>query len=136
MSRSELASDAVADFNKLFWCEFEVLFSEIEVTLFIDRHQMDVGVRHFEADDGHGDAFAWDGFLDGSCHVFGKHHHLAKLLVIDVEDVVGFMFRHDEGMACRQGVDVEEREELVVLGDFVARDFTLDDSGENGSHNS
>ena len=59
---------------------------------------------------------------------------MTKFLVIDIEDIVGFLFRNDKGVAFRQGVDVEERKKPVVLSDFIARDFTGNDSGKDAWH--
>ena len=134
MAVSELGGDTVADFDKLFGGEFEMLLLEIKVAFTVDRHQMDMGMRHFESDNSHCDAFAGDGFLDGISHMFGEHHHLSEFFIVDIEDVVGFMFGNDEGMSCRQGVDVEKSKKLFVFGDFITGDFALNDFSEDGGH--
>lgn len=113
---------------ELFRSEFQVFFFEVEVALIGNGHEMDMGVGNFKSDDGHGDAFAWHGFFDGGSDFFGEDHHLSEFFVFDIEDIVGLMFRHDEGMAFGERIDVEEGEETLVLGDFIARDLTLYDS--------
>lgn len=108
--------------------EFEVFLFEVEVAFGGDGHQVDMGVRDFEADDGDGDAFARDGFLDGFGHFLGEDHHLSQFGIVDIEDIVRFVLRHHEGMALGQRIDIEKREEFVILSDFIARDLTLYDS--------
>lgn len=131
---SELGSDTFLNGHKLFLGEREMCFLEVEVALGTDWHKMDMGMRHLKSDDSHADAFARDGLFDGESHVFGEHHHLTELLVIDIEKVVRFLFRDDEGMPFGEGVDIEKGKKLVILSDFIAGDFTLDDSREDGGH--
>ena len=111
-----------------------MLFFEIEVAFTSNGHKVNVSMRHLKTNNGHSDAFARDGLFDGLGDMLGEHHHLTEFFVIKMEDVIGFMFGDHEGMAFRQRVDIEESKETIVLGNFVARDFTVDDSGKNGCH--
>ena len=122
------------DVKEFLLCQLEVLLLEVEIAFAGDGNQVDMGMRHFETDDGHTDAFARDGFLDGSCNLLGKHHHLTEFLVIDIENVVGFVLGDDKGMAFRQRIDVEKSKKAIVLCNLIARDLAVDDSGENARH--
>ena len=112
-----------------------MLLFEIEITFGSDRHQMDMGVRHFKADDRHRDTFARDSFLDSLGDFLGKDHHGTEGVVIQVEQVIGFQFGNHEGVTFREGIDVEKSKETVVLSYFIARNLALYDSGKDSSHN-
>ena len=114
--------------------QVKMLLLEIKVAFAGDGYEMDVGMRHFETDNGHADALARDGFLYGLGHMLGKHHHLTEFLIFDIEDVIGLVFGNDERMTFRQRIDVEKCKKTVVFGNFITRDFTVDDSGKDGRH--
>lgn len=131
----QLSSDDALDFEEFLLGQFEVFLFKVEVTLESDRDEMDMGMRYFKTDNGHANALAGDGFLDGLGNVLCEHHHLSKFIIIDIKDIVGFVFGDHEGVTFRQGVDIEECKKLVVFGNFIAWDFALNDSGEDGGHN-
>ena len=105
-----------------------MLFFEVQVALGGDGDKVDVRMRHFETNDGNADTFARKGFFDGLSHFLGEDHHLSQFLVTKLENVIHFLFRHHQGVAFGKRIDVEESEEMLVLSDFIAGDFPLDDS--------
>ena len=95
---------------------------------------MNVRVRHLQPDHGHPDPLAGNGTLDLLRHVPGKQVDATQQPFVKVKEVVDLLFGDDEGVPLREGLDVEEGEELVVLGDAVARDVPGDDFAEDGGH--
>ena len=63
----------------------------------------------------------------------GRHEGLI-IFVGKVVDFVDFVFRDDENVALRFGMDVEKGKGFVVFVNFVTGNFTLDDFGKNARH--
>ena len=104
-----------------------MLLLEVQVALLGDGDKMDMGMRYFQADDGHADALAGHSLLDSLGYFLGEDHHGADFVVVEVEDVVILVLGHDQSMAFHHGIDVQESEETLVLSNLIARDFTLND---------
>lgn len=116
----ELGADGVGDGLHLIGGELELGVGEEHVLLALHGDEVDVGVGHFEAEDGLADLDAGDDGLDGTRHMGGEDVQAAELFVGEVEDVIDFTTGDDEGMTLHQGVDVEEGIELLVAGAAVA----------------
>ena len=99
---------------------------EVHVAFVLEGHEVDVGVGHFEAEHRHSYLAAGEGGFDGTGHALGEEGHLGQFLVVDVKDIVSLFFRYHQGVAPVDGVDVEEREELVVFGYLVSGNFDVD----------
>lgn len=110
--------------------ELQLRVGEVHVGFPPDGDEVDVRVGHFQADDGHTDAGAGHGLLDGLGNPLGKEHEAAQGVVVQVEDVIVFHFRHHERMPLGQGVDVEECVIAVVFRYLVGGDFPCDDFAE------
>jgi hypothetical protein len=104
------------------------VMAEIEVARSVEGHQVDVRVRHVDADDG-------DANLDAGAHLFealgngaAETVQLDKQVVIEVENVVDFLLGNAQHVAADDGVDIEECQTVVGFGHFIARYFTGDDA--------
>ena len=53
-----------------------------------------------------------------------QKHHACQCVVVQVEQVVGLLFRDDQRMAFGERVDVQKCKIAVVFGHFVAGNFT------------
>ena len=104
------------------------VMAEIEVARSVEGHQVDVRVRHVDADDG-------DANLDAGAHLLealgdgaAEAVQLDKQVVIEVENVVDFLLGNAQHVAADDGVDIEKSQTVVGLGHFVTRYFTGDDA--------
>lgn len=109
---------------------------EIDIFFAIDRNEMDVGVRNFEAQ--HNDRYPFAGYflLYFAGDPFGEDDHTFQRPVVEIKNIIGFLFGYDQRMTLGQRVDVEEGIITVVLGYLVAGDFSSNDFRENSGHGS
>lgn len=101
--------------------------AKIHVALALQRHKMNVSMVHLKTEHSHAHLAAGESTLNGQSHLLGKHHHVGKFLIAQVEDVVHLMLRHHQRVALRQGVDVEKSIKLVTLGTLVRGYFARND---------
>ena len=107
---------------------------EVEVAGLVEWHEVDVGMRHIDTYHGFADLDAGADLLEPFGDTLGKEMEFTEEVVVEVEDVVDFLFRDAEDVTTDDGVDVEESETTVGLGNTVAGDFACDDFAEYGSH--
>lgn len=74
-------------------------FTELEVTLGVDGSQVNMGVGHFHAHNGHCYALAWYGLFHGLGHAACKEHQFGIVLLVEVEYVVDFFARDNQYVA-------------------------------------
>ena len=110
------------------------MVGEIEVAGFVERHQMDMCMRHVDTDDRDTDFDTGAGFLEAFGHLAAELMQIDKEVVVEVEDIIHLFLGDAEHVARDNGVDVEEGETVVGLCDLVAGDFTCHYSGKNGWH--
>jgi len=96
---------------------------EVEVGLGLHGYKVDVGVWHFEAEDGDAYFDAGAGFFEAARHAVGEALEVAVEVFVEVEDVVDLFFGDAEDVAFDYGVDVEEGQAVVGFGNFVAGYF-------------
>src|SRR5262249_46834093 len=65
------------------------------------------------------------------CYLLRGDDHMCELVGSDIKDVARGNFWQHQGVALRPGHDVEERKDLVVLVDLVARQLAAQDFGKN-----
>ena len=130
----QILHNAFLHLTELLIAHVDMFFLEVHVAFLRDGDEVDVGMGHFQTDDGHANAFAGDSLLEGLGHFLGEDHHGPDFVVFKVEDVIVFAFGDHQGVTHGHGVDVHESEETLVLGNLIARDFALNDSREYGSH--
>ena len=97
---------------------------EVHVALVLHGDEVDVGVRHFEAEHGYADLAAGAYLLDGMGHAVGEGEEFVVERIVEVEDVVDFLFWDAEDVTTHHRVDVEECKAVVGFGNFVAGNFT------------
>lgn len=106
----------------------ELFAVEIDIVFALDGDQMDVCMGYFHAQ--HDDRYPCARYfaLDFRRHLLGKEDHARQRLVVEVENVVHLLFRHDERMALRQRIDVEKCVIVVVFGDLVGGNLPRNDA--------
>ena len=96
---------------------------EVKIAFGVYGHKVDVGMWYFKANHGFGHTLAGHSRVNGACHTLGKQLEGDVFLIGQIEQIVYFTLRNDEGVAGCNGVDVEECEMVFILGHFVAGDF-------------
>lgn len=107
---------------------------EAEVAGLVEGHKVDVRVGHIDAHHGLADLDAGAHLLEALGDALGEEVQLAEELVVEVEDIVDLLLGDAKHVAAHNGVDVEEGQTVVGLGDTVARDFARDDFAEDACH--
>lgn len=107
---------------------------KVEVAGLVEGHEVDVGVRDVDADDGFADLDAGADLLKASGDALGEEVELAEEVVVEVEDVVDLLLGDAEDVSADDGVDVEERKAMFRFGDFIARYFAGDNFREDAGH--
>ena len=120
----KLCKDFRGNFLEFLWREFELLTTEVCILLCLEWDEVDMGVRHFEAQHDLSYLFTGEGCLDGFGHTLGEGLITGQLVIVHIEEVIHFATRDHEGVTLHQRVDVEECIELLVLGTLVAGNLT------------
>jgi hypothetical protein len=108
--------------------------AEIEVAGLVERHEVDMHMRHIDTYNGLANFDARTNLFQTLGNAFGEEMKLAEKLIVEVENIVDLLLGDAEDMAGNHGVDVEERETMFGLGDFIAGDFACHDTGKDCSH--
>ena len=114
-SSFELLTNFFCYFLKLSFGQLQFLAAEVNVLFRLHGNKMNVGVGHFEAKHHLCHFSTGESPSNGQGHTLGKELELGKLLVGEVEDVIYFPTRDDEGMALYQRVNVEKSVEVLVF---------------------
>ncbi len=91
-----------------------------------------MGVRYFKTfnNDGHA-LLIREGFAQPTGDLADGFHQRPVVFSWQVPDVVDRLLGNDDDHAGLDGVDINNRQRLIVLVDFVAGYLTLDNFGEN-----
>ena len=108
---------------------------EVEVAGVVERHEVDVGVRHIDAHNCLANLDAGTHFFQSASHAATEQMQLGEELFIEVEDVVDLLFGDAKDMPTDNGVDVEEGETMLGLGHTVAGNLACHNLAENACHN-
>ena len=111
------------------------MVTEIEVAWFVERHEVDVHMRHIDTHHGLAHLDAWADLFQAFGHALGEEVKFAKEFVVKVEDVIDFLLGDTEHMATHNRVDVEEGQATVGFKHLVAGDFARHYLTENTCHN-
>ena len=117
----------------LFGRKLELLL-QVDISLSIDGHEVDVRVVDLQSEDEDSDLAALRHRLDLTGDLLSEDHHAPEQVIFDIEDIVDLLARYDERVTGLYGIDVEEGVELSVLGDSIRRDLPLDDACEERSY--
>ena len=94
---------------------------------------MNVGMRNVAADDFPDGADTKD-ILHMLSEFFGGHHNGEVVFVVKIVEFIDFFFGNDKGVTLSFGVDVKKGKGLVVLVNFIAGDFAVNDFSEDAGH--
>src|SRR5690554_1987215 len=93
-----------------------------------------MGVRNLETDHHQSHTSTFHCLFNCFCHPLGKQHHIGQERIIQVEQIIGLLFGHHQGMACTHRADVEKCVKTVILSHPVRGNLTSDNPAENSSH--
>lgn len=79
---------------------------EIEVAGGVERHQMDVYMRHIDTDNRHTHLTAGTYLLDSLSHTLAKQMQTGKEIVIQIEDIINLALGDAENMALDHRIDI------------------------------
>ena len=82
------------------------MMAKIEVAGFVEGHQMDVRMRHIDAYNGNADLDARTDLFKTPCDMTAEKVQVDKKLVIEVENVVDFLFGDAKDMTLHDGIDI------------------------------
>ena len=96
------------------------MMAEVEVARIVERHKVNMRVRHINADnsDTHLDAGA--NLLEAFSNPAAETMKIDEEIVIKVEDVVLLFLGDTEYMTLDHGINIEESEKIIGLGNLVA----------------
>jgi hypothetical protein len=112
---------------EFFGCHPQFRPGKVQVIGVVDRYKMEVGVRHFQADDGKPASVAVKGFFDGKGDRLGKQQQAGQVFVGDIKEPVYFHFGHYERMAFPKRMDVQEGKKMLIFRNLIGRYFSGND---------
>ena len=107
---------------------------EAEIAEAASREDVDVQVRHLEPGDDHPGAVGIECPADGLADQLGDGHDPAEHRRVDVLPLIDLGSRHHQRVSLGHRLDGQEGDDLVVLVDEPARQFAVDDPGEDSGH--
>lgn len=104
--------------------ELEFVPGKIQIVGAVDRYQVHMRMRYFEAD--HGDATTITGksFLYRLGDGPGKYQDLAEIICGQVEEFIDLDLGYYQRMSLAQREDIQERKELIVFGYLICGDLS------------
>ena len=111
------------------------MVSEIEVTRFVERHEVYMCMRHIDAYNSLSHLDAGAHLLQTPRHATAEEVKLREQFVVEVEDVVDLLLGNTEHMAADDRVDVEKSETMLGLGHTVAGYLARHYLTKNTCHN-
>ncbi len=84
--------------------ELEFFPMKIDVFFAVNRYQVDMGMRNFEPENDDGDFFTSYISLYFTRDPFGENHHVRQRPVVQVENIVGLLFRDDQRVTFASGL--------------------------------
>jgi hypothetical protein len=88
---------------------------------------MEVGVRHFQADDGKPAPVAVKGSFDGMGNRFGKQQQAGQVFIGNVEEPVYLQLGYHKRVAFPKGKNIQERKKMVIFRNLIRRYFSGND---------
>ena len=73
--------DAALHLTELLVAHVDMFLLEVHVAFLGDGDEVDMGVRHFEPNDGHADALARHRLLESFGHFLGEDHHGSEFVI-------------------------------------------------------
>ena len=104
------------------------MMGEIEVARRVERHQMDMRMRHINAYHSHSNLHAWTDLLQPPSHTAAEEMQIDKQLVIKVENIIHLFLGNTEHVAFNDRINIEKRQKILGLGDLVARNLPCHDT--------
>jgi hypothetical protein len=84
---------------------------------------MNMGMGYFKTEHGHTHLFAGNCLSNSPGYLFGKNHHAGQQVILDIKEVIRFLFGNNKHMSFCQGTDIEKSKVVAILSDPVTRYF-------------
>jgi hypothetical protein len=97
----------------------ELLTEKVHVTLGCDGDKVYVCMRYFQSHYRNAYTLAFDSFFEAMRYLAGKCHKIGVGFVIEIKDIIYFLFGYNQCVTFGYGADVEKCKETVILGYFV-----------------
>ena len=127
LNSSLFMKESCPDFG-CYLCQFvgrrgEFGLVEIDIRLGIHRHQVDMGMGHFQSYYGLSHLSARDGLPNCLCHALCKYLESCQFLVVHIENLVDFALGNHQSVSHSHRVDVEKSKKAVVFRTTMAGNF-------------
>ena len=99
------------------------MVSKIEVTRVIQWHKMDMCVRNINSNNSDTNLDAGAYLLESLGNTTAETVEVDKELIIKIKDVVYLLLRDAKDVTLDNGIDIEKSEEIVGLGNLIARNL-------------
>lgn len=93
-----------------------------------------MGMPDFHPVDHNADFLTGESFLNGLCDFFCEDHQPAQQIVVQIENIIDFLFWDDQGMSRMNRLHLQKSEIFLIFQDFVAGNFPVEDSREYRAH--
>lgn len=111
-----------------------LLALEVHVVGMIERQEMEVTVRHLEADDREADLTAAKALLNAARDALRHREEVCSELRPEVDPVVHLADRNDQRVAGSDRRDGHEGDAVLVAMHETSRNLAADDLGEQARH--
>ena len=85
-------------------------------------------MRHIDADNGYANLDAGAYLLETPHHSAAETVQLNKEVVIEIKDIIDFLFGDAKDVTADDGIDIEESQAMFGFGDFVAGNLACNDT--------
>ena len=104
---------------------------EAEVTGLVQGHKVYVRMRHIDTDNSLAHLDARTDLLEALGDALGKEMQLAEELVVKVKDIVHLLLGDAENVSADDGINIQECQAIVGLGDTIAWNLARNNFTEN-----
>ncbi len=97
----------------------------------IERDEMDMSMGDLFADDLYTYTLRFEDFPNAVGDLLGRGHHCLIVLVRQIPEVIYLFLWYHKGMPRLIRIDIQEGQGLFILVNFIGRNFSFDDLGED-----
>ena len=122
-----MSEDLLLRGSKLIGCHLLFGPGKVQVIGMVDGDEMEMSVRHFQADDGKPAAIAVKGSFDGKGDRPGKQQQTGQVFVGDIKELVYLELGYYQRMPVPKRIDIQEGKKTFIFRYLIRRYFSGDD---------
>ena len=122
-----MSEDLVLCGSELIGRQFFLGPGEVQVIGMVDGDEVQVGMRHFQADYRKPAAIAVKGPFDRMSDRLGKQDQTRQVVIRHIEEPVDLQLGHHQRMTLAKGIDIQEGKEPLIFRNGIRRYFPGDD---------